>query len=108
MSQQTEEKIFADGFIFKRNEKAPIFVIGRMSVKVEEAINFLKQNEENGWVNLGIKQARSGNYYVELDTFKPNNDSSGSTVDAYEAKKTAPPQQAVPTANDEEDDDLPF
>ena len=101
MAQDQEEKIFADGFVFKRNEKAPDFVIGRMSIKVEEAIAFLKQHEENGWVNLGVKQARSSNYYVELDTFKPNNDSA---VDKYNAPKQAP----QPVEEEEESEDLPF
>lgn len=100
MSQEQEEKIFADGFVFKRNEKAPEFVIGRMSIKTEEAIAFIKKHESNGWVNLGVKQARTGNYYVELDTFKPND----SAVDKYEAKKQATP----PAAAKEEADDLPF
>lgn len=107
MSQDQEEKIFADGFVFKRNEKAPEFVIGRMSIKVEDAMAFLTSHQENGWVNLGVKQARSGNYYVELDTFKPNNDSA---VDKQPAQKAAP---APPKAADmpqvtEEEDDLPF
>jgi hypothetical protein len=87
MAQDQEEKIFADGFVFKRNEKAPEFVIGRMSIKVEEAIAFIQTHQDNGWVNLGVKQARTGNYYVELDTFKPTNDSATSK---YEAKKPAP------------------
>lgn len=100
MSQEQEEKIFAEGFVFKRNEKAPEFVIGRMSIKVDEAIAFLKKHEDNGWTNLGVKQARSGNYYVELDTFKPNNDSA---VEKYNAPKAAPAPPQV-----EEDQDLPF
>lgn len=66
-----EEKIFADGFSFKRNENAPEFVIGRLSLKVDEAIAFIKEHEKKGWVNLNIKTARSGNHYVELDTFEP-------------------------------------
>lgn len=104
MSQEQQEKIFADGFIFKRNPKAPQFVVGRVSIKVEEAIAFLKSNAKNGWVNLDIKEARSGNHYIELDTFQPN---SGSVVDKYEAsKKTATPEEAF--GDDEEDDDLPF
>ena len=45
-----DEKIFADGFVFKRNEHAPDFVVGRISIKVEEAIAFLKQHQKNGWV----------------------------------------------------------
>jgi len=66
-----DEKIFADGFSFKRSENAPDFVVGRLSLKVDEAIVFIKENEKKGWVNLNIKTARSGNYYVELDTFDP-------------------------------------
>lgn len=69
-----EDKIFADGFSFKRSEKAPDFVVGRLSMKVDEAVAFLKQNIKNGWVNVNIKTARSGNYYVELDTYEPKND----------------------------------
>lgn len=103
MAQEQEEKIFADGFIFKRNEKAPEFVIGRMSIKVEDAVAFLKQHQDKGWVNLGVKQARSGNYYIELDTFKPKGDDSA--VDKYE-KTTKTKQQ--PTQQEEEDQDLPF
>jgi hypothetical protein len=103
MAQEQEEKIFADGFIFKRNEKAPEFVIGRMSIKVEDAVAFLKQHQDKGWVNLGVKQARSGNYYIELDTFKPKGDDSA--VDKYE-KTTKTKQQ--PTQQEEEDSDLPF
>lgn len=66
-----EEKIFAEGFSFKRNEKAPDFVVGRLSLKVEEAVAFVRDHEKSGWVNLNIKTARSGNYYIELDTYEP-------------------------------------
>jgi hypothetical protein len=101
MAQDQQEKIFADGFIFKRNEKAPEFVIGRMSLKADEAIAFIKQHVKNGWINLDVKQARSGNFYVELDTFESKNDSSKeSAVNKYEAKKVAPVEEEAP--------DLPF
>lgn len=66
-----DNKKFADGFSFKRSEKAPEFVVGRLSLKVDEAIEFIKANTKNGWLNLNIKQARSGNYYIELDTYEP-------------------------------------
>jgi len=65
-----EEKIFAQGFSFKRREGAPEFVVGRQSIKVDEATAFLKANAKNGWVNLDIKQAKGGNYYCELDTWE--------------------------------------
>lgn len=66
-----EEKVFADGFSFKRRDNAPDFVVGRVSIKCDEAVAFMRKNHKNGWVNLNINQAKSGNYYVELDTFEP-------------------------------------
>ena len=89
MNQQ--EKIFADGFSFKRNEKAPEFVVGSLSIKADEAIQFIKTHVRDGWVNLSIKYARSGNPYIELDTYVPKKDTA---------------EQAVVV--EEEDDDVPF
>ena len=66
-----DKKIFADGFSFKRNENAPEFVVGKQSIKVDEAVAFLKANQKNGWVNIEIKKAKKGNYYCELDTWQP-------------------------------------
>lgn len=68
-------KVFADGFIFKRNETAPEFVIGGISVKVDEATKFLASNAKNGWVNLDVKQSKAGKYYMELNTFEPKTSS---------------------------------
>ena len=48
------DKVFADGFSFKRRDNAPEFVIGNLSIKVEDAIPFLKGNARNGWVNLNV------------------------------------------------------
>jgi|TARA_R100001440_G_scaffold2463_1_gene7028 hypothetical protein len=67
----TKEKIFADGFNFKRRDNAPDFVVGNLSLKAEEAIQFIKDRTKNGWVNLNINQAKSGSFYVELDTYEP-------------------------------------
>lgn len=82
-----EEKIFADGFVFKRSENAPDFVVGRISIKVDDAVAFIQKHTKNGWVNLGVKQARSGNYYMELDTFEANSSANPkSAVDKYQKK----------------------
>jgi hypothetical protein len=85
------EKIFADGFIFKRNEKAPDFVVGNISVKVEDATAFLRKHAKNGWTNLQVKNSQGGKYYIELDTFEP--------------KQQGQPQAPV---QKEEVNDLPF
>ena len=66
-----QEKIFADGFSFKRRENAPDFVVGRMSIKVEDAIEFMKKNQKNGWVNLNVNTSKNGSIYCELDTYEP-------------------------------------
>jgi len=65
-----ETKTFANGIIFKKNENAPNFVIGKLSIKVAEATEFINQHSSNGWVNLDIKQSQNGKYYIELDTYK--------------------------------------
>ncbi|MHA1138495.1 MAG: hypothetical protein ACTSSE_18600, partial [Candidatus Thorarchaeota archaeon] len=72
MSQ--DEKVFANGFSFKRRENAPEFVVGRLSLKVDDAMAFVKEHMSDGWINLNVNQARSGNYYVELDTYKPKDE----------------------------------
>lgn len=74
MSQQ--EKVFAKGLIFKRNEKAPDWVIGNLSIKADEFSQFLDWNKSNGWLNLSIKKAGSGKFYVELDTYTKDNNSA--------------------------------
>jgi len=91
-----DEKIFADGFLFKRNEKSPDFVVGRISIKVEDATAFMKQHQKGGWVNLNVKTARSGNYYMDLDTYEPNDSSP----------KQAKSKSAV--VEEDDDDGLPF
>jgi hypothetical protein len=88
----SQEKNFAKGFIFKRNANAPSFVVGSISVKVDEAIVWLQSNQSNGWANLKVNQAQNGNYYIELDTWQPK--SGGQT----------PPAKQAP----EVDDFLPF
>lgn len=78
----TKEKVFADGFVFKRKETAPDFVIGQQSIKVDAAIAFLQENEKNGWVNLDIKQSQKGTYYMELDTWEPKAKSEEALTDS--------------------------
>jgi len=64
------QKTFAKGINFKRNDNAPEFVVGKLAIKTDEAVAFLNENSKNGWVNLDIKKAKSGKYYIELDTYE--------------------------------------
>jgi hypothetical protein len=100
----TQEKVFADGFSFKRNENAPDFVVGRLSIKVEDAVAFMKENQKNGWVNISIKYGRSGNPYCELDNFDPT------TTKYVENKANYVENKANYVENDDAflDGELPF
>jgi hypothetical protein len=99
---EQKERTFADGFIFKRREDAPDFVVGAISVKVDEAIAFLRNNEKNGWVNLDIKYGRTGNAYVELNTYESKKNVDKSATPKQEKVK---PSQVI---EEEDDEDLPF
>lgn len=66
-----EEKVFANGIIFKLpSEKAPDFIRGSLSFKIDEAIQFLQQHNKNGWCNVSLKVSKKGKAYVELDTWE--------------------------------------
>ena len=71
----SNEKVFANGFSFKRRESAPEFVIGNLSVKVDDAIKFLQEKQKNGWANLDILKSQKGTFYVELNTWTPDSKS---------------------------------
>ena len=69
---ETNEKKFAKGFFFNRRENSPEFVIGSLGVRVDEAIEWVKQQKqkENGFINLDIKKGQSGKYYLELNEYE--------------------------------------
>jgi hypothetical protein len=99
----SSDKVFADGFIAKRHDNAPDFVITGLSVKVSEAKAFLDQHANKDWVNLQVKRAKSGKLYVELDTWEPNRKDvhDAGIADARKAAEPAP-------AGGFEDTDIPF
>ena len=66
-----KEKIFADGFNFKMNANSPEWVVGSMSIRADQAIEFINKHTDKGWVNLNVNISKSGKPYVELDTWKP-------------------------------------
>ena len=46
--------------------------MGNLNIKVDEAIETLKENEKNGWVNLDILTSKEGKPYVEVNTWTPD------------------------------------
>ena len=65
------EKQFAKGFYpKKRREGAPDFVLGKMSVNRIQALEWLSEQTDE-WINLDLKEGKSGKCYAEVDTWKP-------------------------------------
>ena len=90
------EKVFAKGLYVKApSEKAPEFVKFGMSIKRQEVMDWL-QGMPDEWINLQVKEAKSGKWYAEVDTWKPD------------AEKKAAPKPAPVEMADIDDDELPF
>jgi len=57
-------------FVKKPHPKAPEFVKMKLSFKVEEFKVYLDQNNNDGWVNIEVKESQKGDLYAELNTWK--------------------------------------
>jgi hypothetical protein len=98
------DKKFAAGiYADAPHPNAPEFVKARLSIKVADAIAFLKEHEkQSGYVDLDIKESREGKWYVELNE--------------YQAKERTPrpsrePKPSEPIEYPKDDispDDIPF
>jgi len=74
MSNEKKEKVFAEGFMFKMKPDSPEWVIGSLSLKSEDAIKFINEHTDKGWLNLNVNVGKSGKPYVELNQWKPSQD----------------------------------
>jgi len=75
-----KEKIFTEGMIVKKNDNAPDFVIGNLSVKVDDFKKFLDKHAKNGWVNIDLKKSQGGKYYGEINSWEPKSNDVVSNV----------------------------
>ena len=69
-----DEIEFVDGLIVKApHERAPDYVKANISIKVEDLVKWLRAKYKAGdeWVNIDVKEAKSGKWYASVSTFKP-------------------------------------
>lgn len=72
MSTQKEKKYIKGFYGKKPNEKAPAFVLGNLSIKVDDAINFLQDNKnDKGYVNIDLLDGKDGKVSYVLNEYKP-------------------------------------
>lgn len=89
MSEKIE---FVNGLIVKApHEKAPDFVKASISIKVADLGLWLREKHNAGeeWVNVDVKEAKSGKWYAAASNFKPK-------------------EKPAPKGKPDGDDDIPF
>lgn len=65
------DKEFVNGLLVKApRDGAPDFVKCHISIKRKELGNWLRERDDE-WVNLDVKVAKTGKWYVEVNTWKP-------------------------------------
>lgn len=90
---------FVDGLIVKApHPKAPDFVKAAISIKVADLGMWLREKHKAGeeWVNIDVKEARSGKWYAAVSTFKKD-------------EKPEPPRSMSKRVSSRDDgSDIPF
>jgi hypothetical protein len=89
-----DEKIFVDGMMVKLPDaNAPDFVKLKLSIKLDDfgawVASRKKADPDSEWMNIEIKEGRSGKWYAELNTWKPSADQPARQP-ASQAQKPVP------------------
>jgi hypothetical protein len=97
-----EEKNFVNGMMVKLpDSNAPDFVKLKISLKLDELGPWIAAQKKNDpsleWINIEVKEGRSGKWYAERNMWKPDTSAQPAQQPARQ-----PPQQPVPN------DDIPW
>lgn len=92
---------YIDGLIFKEpHERAPDYVIAKISIKREQLIAWL-QAQPGEWVNAELKRSQNDKLYAAVDEWKPEQrrEPQSARQPAQQSRQAPPPA---------DDDDIPF
>lgn len=64
------EKFAAGMRVSKPSEKAPKFIIANIGINVADFLFWANKHSDRGWVNIQVKESKSGKLYAELDDYK--------------------------------------
>jgi len=91
-----EEKKFIDGLRVKQpHPNAPEFIKAKISINKQSLLQWLSQQPDE-WINVDVKESKTGNWYAEIDTWKP------------EASTENPRYATQPDTKEEFNDQVPF
>ena len=99
----SNEKIFVGNVQVK--EVSPTFKFLKIGLNLDN-LNLLGQHmNENGWVNLNLKKNKEGKYYLEVDTWRPSQQTQkqAQTQPAPQVQNTSPADLDLDV-----DTDMPF
>ena len=90
-----EEKNFVDGMLVKLpDDNAPDFVKLKLSFKLDDFGKWVSAQKSGDpsmeWLNIEIKEGRSGKWYAERNMWKPSDDKPAASA------PSAPPAPNVP------------
>lgn len=96
-----DEKVFVDGMMAKRpDDGAPDFVKLKLSLKLDEFGPWVAAQKAKDpsleWLNIEVKEGRSGKWYAERNMWKPSGDQP-----ARQPSRSGPPRNVQPMPNDD-------
>ena len=88
MSEQKQEKVYVNG-LFVKTQKTNFGDIIKLSIKAEDVVKFLNDNQQNGWVSIDLLQKREADdkgrtHTAVLNNWTPN--TGGSSKPTYAPK----------------------
>ena len=99
---------FIDGLIVKApHNNAPEYVKAKLSIKREELISWLTQ-QDGEWVNAEIKESQGGKWYCAVDTWKPDGNRGGGHGGPRPTQRPAREMDARDEFQDDDIDGIPF
>ena len=100
-----KKPLYVEGMHIKKpHSNAPDFVKFKVSCKRDEFKksigDFIKDHPDDEWINFDIKEAKSGKFYAEFDTWKPEKDSAPAAKADDAACKETPETAAAASTCD--------
>ncbi len=106
------EMEFIEGFFAKApHANAPDFVKAKVNIKREDLLQWLSTRQDE-WINIDIKEARSGKWYASVDNWQPSEGNTASFGQTPASDSQPPGFDNVPPGDYQDvhstDEDIPF
>ena len=93
----SDDKEFIDGFFAKEPKRD--FIKCSISIKKDDFTNWYKkqlQNKEDDWINIDVKEGKSGKWYAQVNTWRPEKPSEPKNNDELKSLGDSIPEDNIP------------